>query len=235
MSNRTTPCSRRSASPWNSESEVIEVAAAETKAKPSAKAKKKQRGRMPTKRDINLAVVGEKKIKIGIAFPAILLILVGAVLFSKFLVIDRLAEVSAAEREVARLQDELDRGYEELADYAELADLYAHYTYSGMTDEEMARVSRVDAMSVIERVVFTKAEVDSWSLSGNQLQLNMSESTLQEINLTVQELNKEPLVDFCTVSTAVRKDPNARDVDEDTIVSAVVIAYLTQVTEEETK
>ena len=135
---------------------------------------RKRRGQMPTKRTINLANVGEKPMRVGLAIPGVLLILVLAAVFSKFLVIDRMAEVDAAQRAVYELQQKLDAGYEELADFDDLSDLYAHYTYSGFTQEELARADRVAVLKLIDDTILPYAAVSSWSVSGNELTVNMS-------------------------------------------------------------
>ena len=194
---------------------------------------KKRRGRIPTKKEINLAVVGEKHINGLIALPAILLIFLAAAMFSKFLVYDRLMEVSAAQAEVKSLQRQLDAGYEELADYQELADLYAHYTDSGMTREEQERIGRVEVLSLLDRVVLPQAGIDSLSISGNQMTLTMTGSTLQEINLLVQSLEADPVVNFCAVNTAVSNENDKGDtiIDENTIVTARVVVYLNSASE----
>ena len=133
----------------------------------------KRRGQMPTKRVINLATIGEKKMRVGIAIPAIILIIVAAAVFSKFLVIDRFAEVTAARQVVYDLQSKLDAGYKELADYDDLAELYAHYTYSGFTNEELNRTDRADVLNLIRNMILPYAEVNSWSVTGNELTVNM--------------------------------------------------------------
>lgn len=212
--------------------------AVKTKKKTVQAGGKRRRGHMPTKTEINLAIVGEEHINGLIALPAILLIILAATLFSKFLVIDRLREVSAAQAEVAALQRQLDAGYEELADYSELANLYAHYTFSGMTKEEQERIDRSEILDLLGRVVFPNAKIDSLSLSGNQMTLNMTSNTLQEINLLVQKLEDEPLVDFCSVSTAVSSEYDDRyynynyvEYDENVVVSARVIIYFKSASE----
>lgn len=191
-----------------------------------------KRRQMPTKRVINLAVLDEKKVNFGLAIPAILLILVAAAVFSKFLVIDRMAEVSAAQAEVSRLQTRIDQGYEELAGFDDLADLYAHYTYSGFTPEELNRSDRVEVLRLIRSVVLPRAEVSSWSLSGNILTINLNAETLQDINLLIQQLESEDMVDFCTVNTANTKD-NARRIETEELgaVKGRIIAYLNAGTE----
>lgn len=205
----------------------------EKKKKSKAPRGKRPRGHLPTKKDINLAVIGEQHMNVLVALPAILLILLAAALFSKFLVYDRMQEVSAAWREVSRLQDQLDAGYEELADYAELAELYAHYTFSGMTDEEKERIDRVEVLSLIDRLILPQAGVENLTINGNKMTLNMSGNTLQEINLLVQKLEADPVVDFCSVTTAVSKGENNVPVeyDENTIVTARVIVYLKSTSE----
>ena len=90
---------------------------------------------LPTKRTINLAVVGEKPLNMLVAVPAIVVIILAAALVSKFTVVDRLMAVNRAQAEVAALQADVDAGYEAIADYGDLVDEYAHYTLSGMTEE----------------------------------------------------------------------------------------------------
>lgn len=191
-----------------------------------------KRRQMPVKRSINLAVIDEKKMHFGLAIPAILLILVAAAAFSKFLVLDRMAEVSAAQAEVSRLQAKIDQGYDELAGFDDLADLYAHYTYSGFTPEELNRSDRVAVLRLIRSVVLPRAEVSSWSLTSNTLTINLNAETLQEINLLVQQLEAEDMVDFCTVNTANTKENQRRVQTTDLgIVKARVLVYLNAGTE----
>ena len=188
----------------------------------------KRRRQMPVKRTINLATQGEKKMNVGLAIPSIVLIVVIAAVFSKFLVIDRFAEVTAAQKVVFDLQTRLDQGYAELADFDDLSELYAHYTYSGFTAEELNRTDRVDILNLIRNMVLPYAEVNSWSVTGNQLTINMTGESLQQINLIVQQLEQQDLVDFCTVNTA-NTDDNTRgnaQAEEFSIVKARVLCYL---------
>lgn len=188
----------------------------------------KRRRQMPVKRTINLATQGEKKMNVGLAIPSVVLIIVIAAVFSKFLVIDRFAEVTAAQKVVYDLQTRLDQGYAELADFDDLSELYAHYTYSGFTAEELNRTDRVDILNLIRNMVLPYAEVNSWSVTGNQLTINMTGESLQQINLIVQQLEQQDLVNFCTVNTA-NTDDNTRgnqSSEEFSIVKARVLCYL---------
>ncbi len=208
---------------------------------PSAAKVRKGKGRqvsarnLPAKRSINLAAAGsEKPIKVRIALPAVILIVVAAILLSKFLVVDRLIAVSRAQGEVAAVQSQLDADYAKLASFGEMTDEYAHYTYSGMTDEEMARTDRVEVLDLIQRVVLPQAALSSWSVTGNVLTLDISRANLQEINLLAQQLNEDPLVDFCTVTTAATNDPRQ---DQSQIpwgqVTGQIVVYLKSTAAEE--
>ena len=182
--------------------------------------------RMPVKQTINLVGVGAKPIKLYIALPAILLIIAAAALLSKFAVIDRYMKVSAAEAQVASLRAELSAANQKLAGFGELNEKYAHYTYSGMTNEELTRIERSEVISLIQRVVLPSVVVDNWSVNANQLSMSIIGSSLQDINLLAQALNEEPIVDYCTVRTASTTNT---DYQTETVqdVQAQVVVYLT--------
>lgn len=191
------------------------------------KPKKFGRGALPVKRSINLAAVGQKPFNVKLAVPAVILIVLAAVLFSKFAVADRLAAVSEARQKLAVVQRQLDEGYAEIKSYDGLSETYAHYTYSGMTEEELGRADRIEVLGLIERIVLPKAKVGSWSVTGNQLIMVITGSTLQDINVIAQELEEDELVDFCTVTTAETKSENRAE-SENSAVTAKVTVYLNE-------
>ena len=194
---------------------------------------RRRKGSIPVKRVINLAEVDKKTIDLRIAIPAILLILAAAFLFGKFAVADRLIAVNRAEGEVVAAQRELDAAYRRLDSFGELTELYAHYTYSGMTDEEIHRTDRAEILNLLRNVVLPDVEVSAWNVKGNELNITMNAATLEEINHTVQKVNGNELVDFCTVSNAKTNENKrtvARGDREETVietsVTAQVVAYL---------
>lgn len=194
---------------------------------------RRRKGSIPVKRVINLAEVDKKTIDLRIAIPAILLILAAAFVFSKFAVADRLIAVSRAEGEVAAVQRELDAAYRRLDSFGELSELYAHYTFSGMTDEEIHRTDRAEILNLLRNVILPDVAVDAWNVKGNVLNVTMTADTLEDINRNVQKINGNELVDFCTVNNA-KTNENRRTVTgggrEETIietsVTAQVVAYL---------
>ena len=82
-------------------------------------------------------------------------------------------------------------------------------------------------------MVLPDVEVSAWNVKGNTLNITMTAGTLEEINHTVQKVNGNELVDFCTVSNAKTNENKrtvARGNREETIietsVTAQVVAYL---------
>ncbi len=184
------------------------------------------RGRVPTKESINFAAVGVRRMRWWLVLIAFVLIFAAAFVVGKFLVYDQFDRVSTAQTKVADLRSQLDECGERIAGYGELNDVYAHYTYSGMTEEELARVDRGDVMDLLERVVAPRTDVSDWTLDDNRLTLSLAGNTLQTINETVQALLEEPMVSYCEVNTAT-SDASAyrrlNRVGSDKVVADIVI------------
>ena len=164
------------------------------------------RGKLPAKKSINMAVVGQKKTRISTAILAVILILIAAAAIGKFLVMDRLNEVDREQQKVRELRNELSLANAKLDSFGELKETYAHYTFADMTGEELRRVERSDVVELIERVVLPAAELNSWNVKENQLILNVTLDTLQDTNLLAQLLNEEDMVEFATVKNAVTNE-----------------------------
>ena len=188
------------------------------------------RGPLPTKKSINFASVGEKPIRYGLLIPLLIVVIAAAVLLAKFAVIDRLNALADERAEAARLRQEIADGYRKIDSYGELTEQYAHYTFSDMTEEELTRASRLEVVDLISRVVLPSADISAWEVKGNELTLTLTGNTLQEINLIAQSLEKEEIVDFCTVTTAATRDNQYfRVVDpNDSRVTARIVVYLNE-------
>lgn len=199
----------------------------QTQADPSGAAKRSAstRGRVPTKTNINLAVVGVKHTRWWLVILVLALILLAAAAIGKFLVYDRLQEVSKAQAEAANVAREVEAYRAKIEEYGELNEVFAHYTYTGMTAEEHNRVDRLAVMDMIDTVVMPRTEVISWDLSGNRLLMTVQGDTLERINLTAQKLQENEMVNYCAVNTAStdakRQNPGEK-------VAANIVVYLTK-------
>lgn len=169
-------------------------------------ANKISKNKIPSKRRINLAHIGEESINWALAVPGIILIVVLAVIFSKFAVADRFAKLSQKRSEANAIEKQRDDYYEMIGSLGEIDLEYAHYSYDNFTEDELGMVDRVEVLSLIDEVVLSKADVNSWSLSGNVLQLNIEGITLDEVSVLSQNLEDNRLVRYCMVSTAQTND-----------------------------
>lgn len=176
----------------------------------------KSKGKVPTKREINLAGVGETTLDIKTAVAAIILIIAGATIFSIFGVAGRFAKLYQAQSAAAEAERDLAESLEILAGYDMTQDEYAHYTFENMTNEEMAQVERTDVLRLLDERVIGKCEVEYWSVSENVLTLRIVGLTLDQVNRVLQDINQDELVSYSTVSTAQKEDKT-----EEGIISTV--------------
>lgn len=114
---------------------------------------KGMRGKMPVKRSINLTLDDENKINPVQAVLGIVAILLLTAVFSKFLVYDRIASVSAASNRAAQARKNLETIQEELKNFGDVEDTYAHYTQDGMTAAELSLVDRTRVLSLVRTLL----------------------------------------------------------------------------------
>ena len=160
----------------------------------------------PTKDKINFADVGVAPMKLEVIVPGIVIIVVCAVLLSKFFVVDRLIAYNKLVSEVASLESRLDTANETIESYGELEKEYAHYTYSDMTEEELALQDRTEVVELINKYILNKANVGSWSISGNEVNIPITGVTFQEIGAIVADLEEDEMVEHCEVIAASTND-----------------------------
>ena len=140
-------------------------------------AKKTMRGKFPTKRSINLVRVDENKINVLKAIPGVLAVLLIAAVFSKFLVVDRLAAMSQASSRVSHLRANVDAATQAIQDFGEVEDTYAHYTYADMTQAEMDLVDRSLVLDLVKNLL-EYGKPTELEIFNNRLKL-LSEQVIQ--------------------------------------------------------
>ena len=177
-------------------------------------------GHIPVKRSINFATVGEKPIDWRIASPSIFLIVLIAAIISKVTVIDRFAALSQAHAEVYRMQAQISEREDYYRQLTDISEDYAHYTTSGMTDEEKDRVSRVTVMDVAERLILPVDDSDAWTLNENTLSIHISEAPLTEVTAMADRILADPAVIQCTVVSQAATVSSTENVVTEEIVTA---------------
>ena len=208
-----------------------EPAASGKAAVTAKKGKAPVRGRLPNKQSINLAMIGVKRTRWGLLVLVLVLIVLAAGAIGKFLILDRLSQVSAAEAEAEDVRRQIDLYNAKIKSYGDLSEVYAHYTFAGMTEEERTRVMRTDVMDLLQRTVLLRTEVSRWELKGNVLTMTVQGDTLEDVNKTAQTLLDDPLVSYCQVNTAatnikgVKGATTAKEAEPEK-VAATIVAYL---------
>lgn len=182
------------------------------------------------KKQINLALAGQKKKRYFVAIPAIGAIIVAAGVIGKVAVADRLVKMSEAQSAASELQKQVDDITAYIDSFGDLQETYAHYTYQGLNADELSYLNRPEVLQLMKNVIFPKVTVSSWSVSGNQLTLPVTGENLSDINSLVQELEQVPIVDYCNVMTAVTDssstDENGNPVSSDTVTGQIIVYLL---------
>lgn len=182
------------------------------------------------KKQINLALAGQKKKHYFVAIPAIGVIIVVAGVIGKVAVADRLVKMSEAQSAASELQKQVDDITAYIDSFGDLQETYAHYTYQGLNADELSYLNRPEVLQLMKNVIFPKVTVSSWSVSGNQLTLPVTGENLSDINSLVQELEQVPIVDYCNVMTAVTDsnstDENGNPVSSDTVTGQIIVYLL---------
>ena len=173
-----------------------------------------------SKRTVNFIGIGKKRINWLIALPAILLIIVAAAAFCKFGILDRYEKLAQLEAENAEIQSRVESYEEIIAGFDDLKNEYAHYTYTGFTANEKNRADRLTVLDLMDNYVRPYSTINSWTVYDNVLSFALTDVTLAEANRLIADLENDPAVSFCNVTTA-------KTTDEDTdIVTVNVTVYL---------
>lgn len=158
-----------------------------------------------SKRTMNLAIREKSLAKSALMIPVVVAIVLAGVLVGKFGVADRLAQVSAAQREVDQLKSRKAAMEAAYADYDEVAAEYNRYTYK---DFDRTLADRMDILALIEREIFPVCTVQRLALADKRLDLELEGSTLGDGSALVARLEADPLVDAAFVYTATATAEN---------------------------
>ena len=158
----------------------------------------KRKNAYPTKTSMNLFYKPDRTTKPSTIALYVLFTLVVLLALSKWMVYDIWMEKVEAEQALAAAQDELNSVMLQLTDYDEVQQRYFRYS---ATDEERALVDRMEVLAMLE-VAVGNAALDSISISGDQVRIQISNVTLAQTADIVRRLEASPLVAETTVHTA---------------------------------
>ena len=152
----------------------------------------------PTKTTMNLYYKPDRTTKPSTIALYALFAAVVLLALAKYLVYDVLQENWAAQRALVAAQDELNGVLVQLTDYSEVQMRYFRYA---ATDEERTLVDRMDVLAMLDSTL-GNAKIDSINISGERVQIQISDVTLAQTATIVKNLESSQLVSNVVVSTA---------------------------------
>lgn len=170
----------------------------------------------PTKSTINLVTCDQKPVKTQRNIIVFAIAVVAIALFAKFGVIDVMAQASASAGRLASAQSQLSQLEANNANYNELRQQYETYVINSLSDEEKSLVDRGAVLNLLQSTVANIADLQTVSISGNEVQLQFVNTSLEDTSKVVASLENNQLVSAVALSTA-KTDKN------DDVVSTVTI------------
>ena len=156
----------------------------------------------PNKQYINIldGMKSDDNRTLEILFFIVFLIALAA--FTKFGVIDKIAQMSAAEAAYNDLQRQITELKEQNADYEEVKKDYSHYGMGYLDDSEILLVDREDVLDLLDKYVLKNADIKTLAVTDNTVTLTVEKTRLNAISSIVKELEADPDVAFVTVNVA---------------------------------
>ena len=174
----------------------------------------KVKGHYPTKTSINLVYKEKNTRKNLAALGLFALFLVALAIFTKFMVIDQLAAVDAAESLYYTRQRQLSALQEANAVYDEVEYEYSHFGIGNLSDAELARHDRENMLNVIDEKVGISKGIRTIQISENTVTISFLTLELKDMSTIVSRLEESEYVSYVTVSRAATTPYTVTYVDE---------------------
>ena len=173
--------------------------------KPASKGMSLGKKNIAGKKTMNLAF-HESSVNVKKLIPLILVIVIAALAFVKFGILDQTAKKVAALNEVSAKQSQLAAINVKLSGYDELEQLYGRYSYGWMTEAESGLVDRMEVITILEKIIDKSAVIEDFAINYNILNVNISGLSLDQTSTLVKELEADPQVTSASVYTAKSED-----------------------------
>jgi Tfp pilus assembly protein PilN len=156
----------------------------------------------PKKADMNLYKKEQDGNSLSKVLPTFIFLAVAIGLLTKFGVVDRLQAVGAANKELAGYQQQLADLDVQLADFAAVREAYQRYTDSYKTEEEAAIADRIALLELVDKAAMGTAQVESVSISGDDVTIKLTADTLAQIGKVKANLEQSGYVTSAGVYNA---------------------------------
>lgn len=174
----------------------------------------------PTKTTMNLAQHEQSQLELTrrTLIEGLLLILL-VVLFIKFGIVDLTSKASAANSEVADIQQQIDATNAQMGDYDKVYAEYQKYSYGYLDDRESSYVDRIDAIDLVESKVMSVGSVESITITDNTMSVTISGVTLEQVSALVSSLESSDMVADVTVDTASTQTEGTQQVSASLVIT----------------
>ncbi|MGN0073077.1 MAG: hypothetical protein ACI36W_04685 [Coriobacteriales bacterium] len=177
----------------------------------------------PSKTSINLVVTDNATEFTPRTAVMLVLVLVLALLFCKFAVIDVMGAASQAESRVSAAQSQLASLQASNADYDQIQAEYDKIGVSGLTEDERALADREQVIRLLENTAAQLGYLQAVRVSGNTVELQFSDKSLNDVSRLMQVLEDKDIVASVSVSMA-------KTDDKSDVVSVVTVVLQPQYT-----
>lgn len=163
---------------------------------------------MTEKQSMNLAGEGVGRPGVRKLVPVLIGVFVAVAIVVKFGIVDRFLAVNQLRKAATEMQEQISEAYGQLSGSEDLLSDYGHYTYSGMTREELELASRTEVLELIQGVLLPASDVHIWRVQGNQLECTILVRSQDQLEELAQTLEDNESVDSCVImaSTSVPSD-----------------------------
>ena len=111
-----------------------------------------------------------------------IIFLVALGVFTKFGVIDKISEASAAEAAYNEVQRQITELKEQNADYDKVKKDYSHYGLGYLDDTEILLVDREDVLDLLDKYVLKNADIKTLAVTDNTVTLTVEKTRLNAIS-----------------------------------------------------
>lgn len=153
----------------------------------------------PSKKTINLYYKEDDSTKFSTIALDVLFVVVVLFGLAKFLIIDVLAERNDTLERLEEAQRHLDYQLEAIADYDEVSDEYARYSYAFLVESQGLH-DRIEVLEMLENTVFQQSVVSNISITGNVISLNFSGLDLNGTAKLIEQIQSYGIVSSVQVN-----------------------------------
>lgn len=181
----------------------------------------------PSKTTINLAVVEqESSTSTPVTIAVFVVVMIAVLAFAKFGVVDMLASANDAASQVSSLQAQVTELQNSKDEYAKLKKELDGYNAPGMTEEETTYANRDHALKVADAVSGLGSQLESISMTGNTLQVQLVDTNLATVSDVVAKIKKFKWVESVQPNTAANTE-ESKKITATITVSLVPAAVVT--------